>query len=74
MFGPQQKGLLSLMVIFRLPVVYHCVELKIFLYSVLSSKKGETRPNKGRDYEIFKLEWEEEIRKSLATKKRQQSP
>jgi hypothetical protein len=34
---------------------------------VLSSTKGETRPNKGRDYEISK--WEEEIRKSLATKK-----
>ena len=34
---------------------------------MLSSTKGETRPNKGRDYEISK--WEEEIRKSLATKK-----
>lgn len=33
----------------------------------MSSTKGETRPNKGRDYEIAK--WEEEIRKSLATKK-----
>jgi hypothetical protein len=50
-------------------VVYHCVELKnySFIYLVLSSTKGETRPNKGRDYEISK--WEEEIRKSLATKK-----
>ena len=34
---------------------------------MLSSTKGETKPNKGRDYEISK--WEEEIRKSLATKK-----
>lgn len=48
-------------------MVYHCIELKLFLYLVLSSTKGETRPNKGRDYEISK--WEEEIRKSLATKK-----
>ena len=48
-------------------MVYHCVELKSFLYLVLSSTKGEPRPNKGRDYEIAK--WEEEIRKSLATKK-----
>ena len=31
------------------------------------STKGETGPNKGKDYEIAK--WEEEIRKSLATKK-----
>lgn len=31
------------------------------------SSKGETRPNKGKDYEIAK--WEEEIRNSLATKK-----
>ena len=36
-------------------------------YLVLSSTKGETRPNKGKDFEISK--WEEEIRKSLATKK-----
>ena len=34
---------------------------------MLSSTKGEIRFNKGRDYEIAK--WEEEIRKSLATKK-----
>ncbi|KAF8161530.1 armadillo-type protein [Crassisporium funariophilum] len=34
---------------------------------VLSSAKGEARPNKGKDYEIAK--WEEEIRKSLAAKK-----
>lgn len=60
-------GLLSLMVIFCPPVVYRCVELISFLYLVLSSTKGETRPNKGKDYEIAK--WEEEIRKSLATKK-----
>ena len=31
------------------------------------STKGETGPNKGKDYEIAK--WEEEIRKSLSTKK-----
>ena len=36
-------------------------------FLVLSSTKGEARPNKGKDYEIAK--WEEEIRKSLATKK-----
>ena len=47
-------------------MVYHFVELRTFLYLVLSTK-GETRPNKGKDYEIAK--WEEEIRKSLATKK-----
>ena len=56
-----------LMVIFCSPVVYCCVELKPFLYLVLSSTKGETKSNKGRDYEISK--WEEKIRKSLATKK-----
>ena len=34
---------------------------------VLSASKAETRPNKGKDYEIAR--WEEDIRKSLATKK-----
>ncbi|KAH9485783.1 eIF-2-alpha kinase activator gcn1 [Psilocybe cubensis] len=34
---------------------------------VLSSTQAEVRTNKGKDYEIAK--WEEEIRKSLATKK-----
>ena len=52
---------------FVLQRLYHCVDLKPFFYLVLSSTKGETRPNKGKDYEIAK--WEEEIRKSLATKK-----
>lgn len=34
---------------------------------VVSNTKTETRPAKGKDYEIAK--WEEEIRKSLASKK-----
>ncbi|KDR69874.1 hypothetical protein GALMADRAFT_913484 [Galerina marginata CBS 339.88] len=34
---------------------------------VLSSSQSDSRPSKGKDYEIAK--WEEEIRKSLATKK-----
>ena len=34
---------------------------------MLSASKAETRPNKGKDYEIAR--WEEEIRKSLASKK-----
>ncbi|KAF9479098.1 ARM repeat-containing protein [Pholiota conissans] len=34
---------------------------------VISSSQAEVRPNKGKDYEIAK--WEEEIRKSLASKK-----
>lgn len=55
------------MVNFCPSVVYNCVELKPFIHLVLSSTKVETRPNKGRDYEISK--WEEEIRKSVATKK-----
>lgn len=42
------------------------LKLELFFYLVLSSTKGETRPNKGRDHEIAK--WEEEIRKTLATK------
>lgn len=34
---------------------------------MLSASKAEIRPNKGKDYEIAR--WEEEIRKSLASKK-----
>lgn len=40
-------------------------ECLFMIFSVLSTK--DQRPNKGKDYEIAK--WEEEVRKSLATKK-----
>lgn len=41
--------------------------LAIEYSAVVSNTKTETRPAKGKDYEIAK--WEEEIRKSLASKK-----